>query len=161
MSKKNATKKTSKKPAAPRTPPKRKTQVERQVERLARQQELELAQGSATGSETEQTDTPTPTQIDNVDYYGGTKCAEWIEQTGEARGYITVAMMYLFRCGNKPGSSAEDDLKKTKWFLQRLQKVQPDIVNDATWQGCKNALFALAEKHEVNLYDTESTVEGS
>lgn len=150
MSKKSTTKKTSKKPAA-RTPPKRKTQVERQVERLARQEELELKEEAP----------ETKTQIDNVDYYGGTKCAEWIEASGEARGYITVAMMYLFRCGNKPGSSAEDDLKKTKWFLQRLQKVQPEIVNDEMWQGCKNALFALAEKHSVNLYDTEPAVEAS
>lgn len=96
---------------------------------------------------------------DNVDYYGGTACAEAIESFGIAReGYMTVVFMYLWRAGKKPGSSAERDLKKAQWYLERLAKIHPDVLDaeDGLFTQLCSDLEEIAAEHGIELEEAAS-----
>lgn len=92
-------------------------------------------------------------EIDNVDYYNGTECAEDIEAHGwQVNGYKAIAYLYLFRVGKKPGNSAEKDLRKTEWYLTRLAKIEgPSILQDDEYIQLCELLEQYAQEHGVEL----------
>jgi hypothetical protein len=75
------------------------------------------------------------------DYYGGDKCARMIEELGWSRhGFLTQAFQYMFRAGNKPGCSFEEDIEKAIWFLERAigkPKEEDSVVNVDYWEQCE------------------------
>lgn len=100
-------------------------------------------------------------EIDNVDYYDGTTCAEEIEAEGwHVDGYKTVAYMYMYRAGKKPGQSAEKDLRKAEWYLSRLGELEgKKMLDDTKYVELCDGLEILAKQHGVNLKsDVDETV---
>lgn len=52
----------------------------------------------------------------------GVKC---IDVTEHMNFNLGNAVKYLWRCGNKPGESEVDDLKKARWYIDReISRVQ-------------------------------------
>ncbi len=173
-------KKASKKPAAPRTAPKKKAvkpptpcvtaaftvandePPKKTRRKRSPKKQLELPVIDATATEQkpfevpENHDNTPPSQIDNVSHYDGTACAEFIESLGLTRAWIAIAIKYLWRAGRKEGEAFEKDVAKAEWYLKRICEKAPAIVNDPAFQVAYGKYQELVCRTQPLSYEVEA-----